>query len=63
MIKVLSLRKTLLNALGTLGFLDKNEIREVLQEANIDEKRRGETLSIEEFANLANCVNKKVPSK
>ncbi|WP_053832924.1 16S rRNA (adenine(1518)-N(6)/adenine(1519)-N(6))-dimethyltransferase RsmA [Paraclostridium bifermentans] len=56
-------RKTLLNALGTLGFLDKNEIREVLQEANIDEKRRGETLSIEEFANLANCVNKKVPSK
>ncbi|MCU9810683.1 MULTISPECIES: 16S rRNA (adenine(1518)-N(6)/adenine(1519)-N(6))-dimethyltransferase RsmA [Paraclostridium] len=56
-------RKTLLNALGTLGFLDKDEIREVLQEANIDEKRRGETLSIEEFANLANCINKKVPSK
>lgn len=56
-------RKTLLNALGTLGFLEKDEIREVLQEANIDEKRRGETLSIEEFANLANCVNKKVPSK
>lgn len=56
-------RKTLLNALGTLGFLDKDEIREVLQEANIDEKRRGETLSIEEFANLANCVNKKVPFK
>lgn len=56
-------RKTLLNALGTLGVLDKDEIREVLQEANIDEKRRGETLSIEEFANLANCVNKKVPSK
>ncbi|UOW68044.1 16S rRNA (adenine(1518)-N(6)/adenine(1519)-N(6))-dimethyltransferase RsmA [Paraclostridium bifermentans] len=56
-------RKTLLNALGTLGFLDKDEIREVLQESNIDEKRRGETLSIEEFANLANCVNKKVPSK
>ena len=56
-------RKTLLNALGSLGFLNKDEIREVLQEANIDEKRRGETLSIEEFANLANCVNKKVPSK
>lgn len=56
-------RKTLLNALGTLGFLNKDEIRAVLQEANIDEKRRGETLSIEEFANLANCVNKKVPSK
>ncbi|MDU7905146.1 MAG: 16S rRNA (adenine(1518)-N(6)/adenine(1519)-N(6))-dimethyltransferase RsmA [Peptostreptococcaceae bacterium] len=56
-------RKTLLNALGTLGFLNKDEIREVLNEANIDEKRRGETLSIEEFANLSNCVNKRVPSK
>lgn len=49
-------RKTLLNSLGGLGFLNKDEIREVLQEANIDEKRRGETLSIEEFANLANKV-------
>ena len=56
-------RKTLLNALGTLGFLNKDEIREVLSEANIDEKRRGETLTIEEFANLSNCVSKKVPSK
>lgn len=56
-------RKTLLNALGTLGFLNKDEIREVLNEANIDEKRRGETLSIEEFANLSNCVSKRVPSK
>lgn len=56
-------RKTLLNALGTLGFLNKDEIREVLNEANIDEKRRGETLSIEEFANLSNFVNKRVPSK
>lgn len=56
-------RKTLLNALSGLGFLNKDEIREVLQEANIDEKRRGETLSIEEFANLSNAVNKRVPSK
>ncbi len=56
-------RKTLLNALGTLGFLTKDEIKEVLAEANIDEKRRGETLKIEEFANLSNVINKKVPSK
>ena len=56
-------RKTLLNALGGLGFLSKDEIKEVLQIANIDEKRRGETLSIEEFATLANAVNTKVPSK
>ena len=56
-------RKTLLNALGGLGFLSKDEIKEVLAMANIDEKRRGETLSIEEFATLANAVNTKVPSK
>ncbi|WP_297134619.1 16S rRNA (adenine(1518)-N(6)/adenine(1519)-N(6))-dimethyltransferase RsmA [Terrisporobacter sp.] len=51
-------RKTLLNSLGGLGFLNKDEIRRALQEANIDEKRRGETLSIDEFALLANAVNK-----
>ena len=56
-------RKTLLNALGGLGFLSKDEIKEVLSAANIDEKRRGETLSIEEFATLSNKVNEKVPSK
>ena len=51
-------RKTLLNALGGLGFLSKDDIKEVLQMANIDEKRRGETLSIEEFASLSNAVNR-----
>lgn len=56
-------RKTLLNALGGLGFLTKDEIKEVLQEANIDEKRRGETLSIEEFSTLSNKVNRRVPSR
>ncbi|MCC0638108.1 MULTISPECIES: 16S rRNA (adenine(1518)-N(6)/adenine(1519)-N(6))-dimethyltransferase RsmA [unclassified Clostridioides] len=56
-------RKTLLNSLGGLGFLNKDEIREILKEANIDEKRRGETLSIEEFAVLSNIVNTKVSSK
>ena len=56
-------RKTLLNALSLLGFFNKEEIKVILQEANIDEKRRGETLSIEEFATLSNVVNAKVPSK
>ena len=51
-------RKTLLNSLSGLGFLSKDEIREALQAANIDEKRRGETLSIDEFANLSNEINK-----
>lgn len=56
-------RKTLLNSLGGLGFLNKDEIREILKEANIDEKRRGETLSIEEFTVLSNIINTKVSSK
>lgn len=54
-------RKTLLNALsaGNLG-IDKNEIKELLESIDIDAKRRGETLSIQEFANLANTLaNKK----
>ena len=51
-------RKTLLNSLGGLGFLSKDQIREALQAANIDEKRRRETLSIDEFANLSNEINK-----
>ncbi|WP_343345735.1 16S rRNA (adenine(1518)-N(6)/adenine(1519)-N(6))-dimethyltransferase RsmA [Terrisporobacter petrolearius] len=51
-------RKTLLNSLSGLGFLSKVQIREALQEAHIDEKRRGETLSIEEFASLSNEVNR-----
>lgn len=53
-------RKTLLNSLTSMGILEKSKIAEVLLESEIDEKRRGETLSIEEFARLANCVNKKI---
>lgn len=52
-------RKTLLNSLtmSNLG-LDKEKIKKVLSMSNIDEKRRGESLTIEEFAVLANNVNK-----
>ena len=53
-------RKTLLNSLSSMGVLDKAKIKEVLAEAGTDEKRRGETLSIEEFANLSNIINKNI---
>lgn len=48
-------RKTLLNALssGNLG-KTKEELRSILLKHDIDEKRRGETLSLEEFARIAN---------
>lgn len=48
-------RKTLLNALtaGNLG-KSKEELKRILSKNSIDENRRGETLSLEEFAIIAN---------
>ena len=48
-------RKTLSNALKNVG-LSKEALDEAFKEANIDSRRRGETLSIEEFAALANSI-------
>ena len=52
-------RKTLLNALtaGNLG-RSKEELKTVLLNSNIDENRRGETLSLEEFAGIANELSR-----
>jgi len=49
-------RKTLSNSLMPLG-LSKQELVNVLTDSNIDPKRRGETLSIEEFALLSNKIS------
>lgn len=47
-------RKTIVNALSTYGFdTTKDEIKEALAVSNIDEKRRAETLSSEEFIVLS----------
>ena len=46
-------RKTLCNALSGAGNLPKETVREVLAATGIDENRRAETLSIEEFAKIA----------
>ncbi|MBR6444102.1 MAG: 16S rRNA (adenine(1518)-N(6)/adenine(1519)-N(6))-dimethyltransferase, partial [Firmicutes bacterium] len=48
-------RKTLLNSLQTAGGLGKEQVEEALSEAGIDKDRRAETLTIEEFAKLADC--------
>lgn len=50
-------RKTLLNALSS-GILDasKEDLKIAFEKSNIDGIRRGETLSIEEFALLANAI-------
>jgi 16S rRNA (adenine1518-N6/adenine1519-N6)-dimethyltransferase len=51
-------RKTLLNALST-GVVGEGKeiISRVLLEAGIDPKRRGETLSLEEFALVTNRLD------
>lgn len=49
-------RKTLLNSLVGVAGMTKQEVGEALIKADIDEKRRGETLSLEEFAKLANMI-------
>lgn len=49
-------RKTLWNGVKNIGPA-KEKLEEAFVKANVDPKRRGETLSIEEFAALANCIN------
>ncbi len=49
-------RKTLWNSTKTLG-LSKEVLTVAYEEAGIDPKRRGETLSIEEFCALSNRIN------
>lgn len=51
-------RKTLVNALSNASYLglDKERIFELLDKAGIDRNRRGETLSIGQFAQLSNLI-------
>lgn len=48
-------RKTLLNALSAGLNCSKNSVAQVMEDCGIDLKRRGETLSIEEFGQLADA--------
>lgn len=47
-------RKTLSNSLMGLGDVTKDEVKACLESSGIDEKRRAETLSLDEFAAIAN---------
>lgn len=49
-------RKTLWNGVKSVG-LDKDKLQLAFDNAGIDPKRRGETLSIQEFATLSNKIN------
>ncbi len=49
-------RKTLLNCLASGFSTDKAETAKIMESVGIDPMRRGETLSLSEFANLANAM-------
>lgn len=53
-------RKTLLNALSAGLNVSKDLVKEVMDSCAIDPKRRGETLSIEEFGQLADAFESKI---
>ena len=53
-------RKTLLNSISSMGNLAKDQVKEALEEAGIDPKRRGETLSLDEFAIISNVIGNKL---
>ena len=54
-------RKTLLNGLMNSGLInDKNKIKELLNKIGIDVNVRGETLTIEQFAELSNLIYKSI---
>jgi len=55
-------RKTLVNALNNAGYfmINKEEIREILGKTGIGEKQRGETLSLEQFAQLSNLIYERI---
>jgi len=57
-------RKTLVNALHNAGYFnaDREEIREVLGKIGVGEMQRGETLSIDQFAELSNLLIDKIKS-
>ena len=48
-------RKTFANTMKTTG-LSKDRIEELLAKANIDGQRRGETFTLQEFADVGQCV-------
>lgn len=50
-------RKTLWNATKTLGF-EKEVMEQIYSESEIDPKRRGETLSLQEFGRLSDVMSK-----
>ncbi len=55
-------RKTLLNCFNSFFSIPKEELKEIFASADIEPSRRGETLSLEEFARLADTLKDSIKS-
>lgn len=55
-------RKTLLNGLVNSGINNKEKLKEILEEMGLNIEIRGEKLSIEQFADLADRIDKEINS-
>lgn len=53
-------RKTLLNCISAYFKMNKEKAEKILSDVGIDPKRRGETLSLEDFAKLSESLKKEV---
>ena len=49
-------RKSILNSLSNI--IEKDKLKEILNELNIDEKIRGEELTLEQYAEISNKISK-----
>lgn len=53
-------RKTLINGVTNSGFMGKEKFKELLRKLGISENVRGENLSLQDFANIANEITKQL---
>ena len=49
-------RKTFLNGVSNSGLIEKEKLKEILNEMNISENVRGENLTLEQFAQISNKI-------
>lgn len=49
-------RKTFLNGVSNSGLIEKQKLKSILEEMNLSENIRGENLSLEQFAKIANRI-------
>jgi len=51
-------RKTLINGVSNSNLVDKEQFKQILNSLNIDEKIRGESLTIEQFGKISDEMSK-----